>query len=106
MRDVAELVREAIPESAIETAESAGPDPRCYRVDFGKIARTLPEFAPRWTVAAGVAELRDAFRRIGLRREDLEGDRYLRIRRITRLLHEGRLDTSLRWVREEAACTR
>jgi len=106
MRDVAELVREAIPESAIETAEGAGPDPRCYRVDFGKIARTLPAFAPRWTVAAGVAELRDAFRRIGLRQEDLEGDRYLRIRRITRLLREGRLDTSLRWVREEAACTR
>jgi nucleoside-diphosphate-sugar epimerase len=98
IRDVADLVREAIPGSVIEYAEGAGPDPRCYRVDFSRIARALPEFAPRWTVAAGVTELRDAFRRIGLTQTDLEGDRYLRIRRITRLLNEGRLDANLRWV--------
>jgi nucleoside-diphosphate-sugar epimerase len=98
MRDVAELVREAVPGSTIEYAEGAGADPRCYRVDFGKIACSLPGFAPRWTVAAGIAQLRDAFRRIGLRKEDLEGDRYLRIRHIGRLLVEGRLDSNLRWI--------
>jgi nucleoside-diphosphate-sugar epimerase len=98
MRDVAELVREAVPGSTIEIAEGAGADPRCYRVDFGKLARALPGFVPRWTVAAGIAQLRDAFRRIGLRREDLEGDRYLRIRHIGRLLVEGRLDSNLRWI--------
>jgi nucleoside-diphosphate-sugar epimerase len=98
MRDVAELVREAVPGSTIEIAEGAGADPRCYRVDFGKLARALPGFVSRWTVAAGIAQLRDAFRRIGLRREDLEGDRYLRIRHIGRLLVEGRLDSNLRWI--------
>src|SRR5262245_45152452 len=80
IRAVADLVKQAIPGSVIEYAEGAGPNPRCYRVDFGRIAKALPEFQPRWTVAAGVAELRDAFRRIGLVQADLEGDRYLRIR--------------------------
>jgi nucleoside-diphosphate-sugar epimerase len=98
IRDVAELVKQAIPGSVIEYAEGAGPDPRCYRVDFSRIEKALPEFEPRWTVASGVAELRDAFRRIGLTQADLEGDRYLRIRRISRLLNEGRLDANLRWV--------
>ena len=98
IRDVADLVKQAIPGSVIEYAEGAGPDPRCYRVDFSRIARALPGFAPRWTVATGVAELRDAFRRIGLTQADLEGDRYLRIRRISRLMNEGRLDANLRWV--------
>jgi len=98
IRDVADLVEQALPGSKIEYAEGAGPDPRCYRVDFTRIAKTLPEFAPRWTVADGVAELRDAFRAIGLTQADLEGDRYLRIRRIGRLLNEGRLDANLRWV--------
>jgi nucleoside-diphosphate-sugar epimerase len=98
MRDVAELVREAVPGSVIEYADGAGADPRCYRVDFGKIARRLPGFAPRWTVAAGIAQLREAFCRIGIRKEDLEGDRYLRIRHIGRLQVEGRLDADLRWV--------
>ena len=98
IRDVADLVKQAIPGSRIEYAEGAGPDPRCYRVDFSRIAETLPEFAPRWTVADGVAELRDAFRAVGLVQADLEGDRYLRIRRISRLMNEGRLDANLRWV--------
>jgi len=98
MRDVAELVRQAIPGSMIEYAEGAGPDPRCYRVDFGKLSRTLPGFAPRWNVAAGIVQLRDTFQRLGLRRDDLEGDRFLRIRRISRLLAEGRLDSNLRWI--------
>ena len=99
IRDVADLVQQAIPGSVIEYAQGAGPDPRCYRVNFARIASALPEFRPTWTVAAGVAELRDAFRDVGLTQTDLEGDRYLRIRRIGRLQSEGRLDASLRWVR-------
>jgi nucleoside-diphosphate-sugar epimerase len=98
MRDVAELVRQAIPGSVIELAEGAGADPRCYRVDFGKLARTLPGFVPRWSVPEGIVQLRDAFRRIGLGKDDLEGDRFLRIRHIARLLTDGRLDSNLRWV--------
>jgi nucleoside-diphosphate-sugar epimerase len=97
IRDVATLVSEAIPGSRIEFAEGAGPDPRCYRVDFGKIARALPSFQPAWTVARGVIQLRDAFRSVGLRREDLEGDRFVRIQRILRLLEAGELESDLRW---------
>jgi nucleoside-diphosphate-sugar epimerase len=97
IRDVARLVSEAIPGSRIEFAEGAGPDPRCYRVDFGRIARVLPDFRPVWTVSRGVIQLRDAFRAVDLRREDLEGDRFVRIQRILRLLEAKRLDSDLRW---------
>ncbi len=97
IRDVADIVRDAVPGSAIGFAEGAGPDPRCYRVDFSKIAGRLPAFRPRWDVRRGATQLRDAFQKLGLSRDDLEGDRYLRIRRIKRLLEEGRLDRDLRW---------
>src|SRR5262245_1594182 len=99
IRDVARIVAEAIPGSRVEFAEGAGPDPRCYRVDFGRIAQPLPEFQPAWTVARGVEQLRDAFRAVGLRREDLEGDRFVRIQRILRLLDAGQLNSDLRWTR-------
>jgi nucleoside-diphosphate-sugar epimerase len=98
IRDVADLVQAALPDSRIDFAEGAGPDPRCYRVDFAKIEAGLPGFRPRWDVAAGVAELRDAFRAADLRQEELEGDRYLRIRRIRNLLEAGRLSPDLRWI--------
>jgi nucleoside-diphosphate-sugar epimerase len=97
IRDVARIVSDAIPGSRVEFAEGAGPDPRCYRVDFGRIASALPAFQPRWTVPLGVAQLRDAFRAVGLTREDLEGDRFVRIQRILQLLEAQRLDADLRW---------
>lgn len=99
VRQVAELVSHEVPNSRIDFAEGAGPDPRCYRVDFTKIERALPDFKPSWTVAKGVAELHAAFRRETLRKDDLEGDRYVRIQRIRRLLGSGWLDADLRRTR-------
>ena len=96
VRQVAEHVMHEIAGSRIDFAEGAGPDPRCYRVDFSKIERALPHWKPRWTVAEGVAELHAAFRRETMSAEELEGDRYVRIRRIRRLLEAGWLDPDLR----------
>ncbi|TFG98672.1 MAG: SDR family oxidoreductase [Myxococcales bacterium] len=100
IRDVAERVRAAIPESRITFAAGAGPDLRCYRVDFGKLARVLPDCVPSRTLEDGIAGLVEAYRMGGLRREDLEGDRFVRVERILRLLREGRLRADLRWQRE------
>jgi nucleoside-diphosphate-sugar epimerase len=103
IRDVAERVRAAIPGSRIGFAAGAGPDPRCYRVDFGKLARVLPASVPTRTLEDGIAELVAVYRRERLRREDLEGDRFVRVERILRLLREGRLGSDLRFAREPEA---
>jgi nucleoside-diphosphate-sugar epimerase len=98
IRDVADMVREAVAGSVITYAEGGMPDLRCYQVDCSKIARTLPEFKPRWTVRLGIAELYAAYERHGLSAFDFMGTKYLRIRRIKQLQHEGWLDESLRWL--------
>jgi len=97
IRNVAEMVERAVPGSEVSFAEGAGPDPRCYRVDFSKIVRMLPAFRPTWTVERGIDQLRDAFVAIGLTRDDLEGARYSRVKSILRLLEQGRVDSDLRW---------
>ena len=94
---VAEIVESAVEGSVLTYEDGAGPDPRCYRVNFDKIMRQLPHFEATWTVPRGVDQLIHAYREIGIRQEDLEGDRYLRIKHIGRLLEEGRLDSDLRW---------
>ena len=97
VRDLAELVQEVVPGSVVRYAEGGGPDPRCYRVNCDKLARTLPEYQPQWTVKKGMEQLRDAFRRHDLTRDEFLGGRYFRIQRIRALQAEGRLDASLRW---------
>jgi nucleoside-diphosphate-sugar epimerase len=97
VREIAEMVQAEVPGCRIRYAEGGGPDPRCYRVDCGKIARTVPEFRPEWTVRRGIAQLHAAYREAGLTREQFLGDRYLRIKQIQKLQAEGRLDADLRW---------
>jgi nucleoside-diphosphate-sugar epimerase len=97
IRDLAEIVRETVPGSQIEYAADGGPDPRCYRADFGKIARLLPDFKPRWSARDGARELYAAYRDVGLALADYEGPRYKRIEHLKLLLKTGRLDQALRW---------
>lgn len=97
VRQIADMVKEAVPGCTIRYAEGGGPDPRCYRVDCSKIARTLPAFQPQWTVRKGVDELYQAFRAVGLTAEQFLGHKYLRLKQIQRLQDEGRLDRELRW---------
>ncbi len=103
IRDLAEIVEETVPGCRIEYAEDAGPDKRTYRVDFSKIARMLPEFRPQWDAQRGAQQLYEAYQKIGLKMEDIEGPRYMRINQIKQLLSTGRLDATLRWREEQIA---
>ncbi|HEV8000675.1 MAG TPA: NAD(P)-dependent oxidoreductase [Planctomycetaceae bacterium] len=97
IRDVAEMVRQAVPQSVVTYAEGGGPDLRCYRVDCEKFARAFPQFRPRWTVARGIEEVYAAYREQKLTADDLSGTRYFRINRIQQLQREGQLDRFLRF---------
>jgi len=97
IRDLAEIVNKTVPGCRVEYAKDGSPDTRCYRVDFSKINRVLPDFKPQWTARKGARELYDAVRGAGLQLEDFEGPRYKRISHIQQLLSSGRLDANLRW---------
>ena len=81
----------------IEIAEGSSADQRSYRVDFSKLARTLPESTFEWDAARGARELTDAYRAAGLTGDDFDGDLYVRIRRLTSLLDAQDLTPELRW---------
>jgi len=97
VRDLAEIVQDVVPGSRVEYAAGGGPDPRCYRADFEKIHRLLPEFKPQWTARRGAEELATVYRSVGLVLEDCEGPRFKRIDHLKHLLASGRVDPSLRW---------
>ncbi len=106
IRELAEIVAETVPGTAVEIAPGAGPDKRNYRVDCSKLERTLPEWAPQWDARRGARQLHDAYRAVGLTRELFEGPRYKRLAWIQTLQREGRLDAQLRWLTASASATR
>ena len=95
VRDIAELVRDAVPGSALSFAAGAGPDLRDYRVDFSKLTGTFPDLQLRWGVADGVAEMVAAYTARGLTYDDFRSSRFVRLRRISELLDGGHLDSLL-----------
>lgn len=96
IRELAEIVQDVVPGSRIEYAKDGGPDLRCYRADFGKIQRVLPDFKPQWNARRGAEELYCAYRTVGLLLEDCEGPRFKRIDHLKQLLATGRVDATLR----------
>ena len=97
MRDLAEMVRETVPNCAIETEDGAGPDERCYRANFDKIHRVFPNFKTKWTARMGVEQCYQSYLKHGLNSEEYEGVKYKRIAHIEQLIADGKLDTNLRW---------
>jgi nucleoside-diphosphate-sugar epimerase len=96
VRDIAEMVRDAVPGSTVSLAEGAGPDLRNYRVDFSKLAGTFPDLSLRWSVREGVDELASAYAKYGLTHDDFTSSRFVRLRRIRELLSAGIVDEMLR----------
>jgi nucleoside-diphosphate-sugar epimerase len=105
IRELAEIVADTVPGCRIEYAPGGGPDKRCYRINCDKVRRLLPNFRPQWTARKGAQELYDAYRAAGLRSEDMQSGRYVRLSNIRRLLKAGQLDASLRWSRQRAEAT-
>lgn len=95
--DLADIVADCVPGSALRYAEGGGPDARSYRVDCSKLEETLPGYEPRWTVREGVEQLRDAYIAAELSTDEFLGPRYTRLKQIQALQSDGLLDMSLRW---------
>lgn len=96
VRDVARLVQELVPDAELGFAEGAGPDPRDYKVDFGKLERTFPDFRLEYDLARGARELLADFRRCRLPADCLSGDRFLRVRTLRRRIERGQVPESFR----------
>jgi len=97
VRDIADVVKRAIPESTIEYANATGPDPRSYRVDFSKAGRLLPEFQPREDALSGARAIREALETHGIDHGTFVGPGFTRLAQIRRLKESGELDMELRW---------
>lgn len=97
IRDMAEMVRSVVPGCEIEYTYEHGKDSRTYNVSFDKINRVLPDFRPAWNLERGVRQLYEAYTENALDLEQFQGERYVRLTRLTNLKEKGLLDESLYW---------
>jgi nucleoside-diphosphate-sugar epimerase len=97
VRELADIVRELLPECDVEYAAGGGADPRSYRVSFDKLARQLPAFVPKWNARRGAQEVYDGVRGAAVALDDFCGRKFTRLAQFKYLLDTGLLDNTLRW---------
>jgi nucleoside-diphosphate-sugar epimerase len=94
--ELAEIAASLVEGSQIIVTGENGPDPRSYRVDFSRLARSFPALTPRWDALSGGRDLLARLGEHGMGAVDRT--RFNRLAWLTSLRGEERLTPSLRWV--------
>lgn len=97
VRDLAAIVLDTVPDCTIVYAGTGSLNPRNYRVDFSKFARTFPAFTPRWDARRGALKLYQRFQETTPTLDALQS-RFTRLAWMTALLRDNALDDTLRRV--------
>jgi nucleoside-diphosphate-sugar epimerase len=98
VREIAEAVARAVPDSTLEIVGESTGDTRSYRVDFTKALTTLPGFEPQWTLEKGCDELNQWFDNHTVNEASFESRQFIRLGQLNHLLDSRQLDKSLNWL--------
>jgi hypothetical protein len=80
----------------VTMSDAAFNDLRNYRVNCDKLVERFPTAKPQWTVRRGAESLMAAMTENGLTIDDLEGARYMRLRKLQEGMAAGTLSHDLR----------
>jgi len=97
IRDLAEAVKREMPDVEVNINENAEPDKRSYRVDFSLYSELAPNFMPRVDLAQSIRELKTGLQTMGFNNRDFRNSSYMRLKVLTGLRADGRLDENMRW---------
>lgn len=95
IKAIAQLVKEMHPDSTITIKNENPVDNRSYRVDFSKIYAL--GFKPTYTLAKGIEEIVSVFQKASLKKEDLDSEKYITLKRYQHLLETNEIDNNLRY---------
>jgi nucleoside-diphosphate-sugar epimerase len=96
VREIAEFVAEAFPNAELSFGD-ADADNRSYKVNFDKIASSLPGFSTDWDAPKGAQQLATLFSQIDLTSEIYEHRAFTRLKMLQHLLGTSQIDESFYW---------
>ncbi|MCG6869335.1 MAG: SDR family oxidoreductase [Gammaproteobacteria bacterium] len=98
VRDLAEAVKEQMPDVELEINTEAQPDKRSYRVDFSLYKSLAPGHLPQVPLDQSIRELREGLERMGFDNQDFRNSQYMRLKVLNGLQERKLLGKELRWI--------
>ena len=97
IKDIANLIKEKIPECEIVITGEHGSDSRSYKVNFNKINDSLENFNPDWDLKKGINQIYDAYTKKEMDSEKFQGRYFVRLTQLQHLLDKKLIDERLFW---------
>ena len=98
VKDLAEAVKEHIPNVEIDINKNAAPDKRSYRVDFSKYATFAPDYLPQVDLFQSIKELKQGLEKMSFNNSDFRESQFMRLKVLANHKEQGRLNEKLEWV--------
>lgn len=102
VRELAQAVADAIPGTTIRINPDAQPDKRSYRVNFDLFRSLAPNHQPLATLQSTILDLKAGLEKGGAGTPSFDPSSFIRLKRLTSLREQGRVEPGLRW-QEQAA---
>ena len=97
VRDLAEAVAAAVPNTQVSVNPEAQPDTRSYKVDFSLYRALAPDHQPKMTLAASIDLLREGLEGMGFADANFRASPFIRLKMLEAHRAAGRLTDDLRW---------
>ena len=102
VRDLAEAVKELMPDVDVEINKDAQPDKRSYRVDFSMYKNLAPEHQPQIELSRSIAELKEGLESMEFKDEDFRNSKYIRLKVLSMHRNNGLLSDQLQWTKKSS----
>lgn len=96
IKDIAEIVKDVIPDTIVEIRREHPSDQRSYRVDFSKIYSL--GYRPKYNLKEGVVQIYNAYKEARLTDDDFQSQKYITLKRYKALKESGKMNENLRLV--------
>ena len=103
VRQLAEAVAQALPNTRVSVNQDAQSDRRSYKVDFSLFSELAPKHQPIVTLNQSIRELHRGLTAMRFHDPDFRNSQLIRLKVLDRQIAEGRLDHSLKW-RADTLC--
>jgi hypothetical protein len=97
VKDLANAVAKVIPNVEVSINQSAEPDKRSYRVDFGLFKKLAPNHQPVFDLPTTITELKQGLEGMKFKDENFRNSRFMRLKVLTHLRETNLLNETLEW---------
>lgn len=98
VKELAQFIKEQLPETEIIINENAAPDKRSYKVNFDKFKKLAPNYVPKFTIQGSIHDLIKGLESINFHNKEFRKGNLIRLNRLNNLKEKQLINDNLEWI--------